>query len=174
VQGTGTRVAKSGQLDRHSLDRLRELPIADIAPSLGIEMRRGKAMCFNGHDRQSPSFTICRDKTTWKCYGCGEYGDAISLVEKVLGLDFKGACRWLCDQFAISSHSTPAKTTPLQRLPSKTTKSLTIAKPALAEPDPAIYSWLVAHCGPVTDPRGTDYLINHGVEFRRKLTHLEQ
>lgn len=139
------------------------MPIVDIAPALGIEVRRSKAMCFNGHDRLSPSFTIGKNKTSWKCYGCGEFGDAISLVQKVLGLDFKGACSWLNSQLGISNQSLPTKLAPSRRPLSKASKSPAPALPPLTEADPAVYSWLVDHCGPVADPRGTDYLATHGI-----------
>ncbi|WP_425495334.1 CHC2 zinc finger domain-containing protein [Pandoraea captiosa] len=38
-------------------------------------------MCFNGHDAASPSFTVNKAKNTWRCFGCGEHGDAIASPE---------------------------------------------------------------------------------------------
>lgn len=120
-------------------------------------------MCFNGHDRQSPSFTIGKNKISWKCYGCGEYGDSIALVEKILGLDFKAACGWLCDRYGIGTpHAgghvrriSRPKPRPIDQ-PASDTSSDTCG-------DPEIYGWLVNRCGPVADPRGLAYLKSHGI-----------
>ena len=155
--------ATRSRLDAVMLDRLRGLPIEDIAPALGIEISKGKAMCFSGHDTKTPSFTIGKNKVSWKCYGCGEYGDAISLVQKVLGLGFKSACEWLSAQFSISDGRwlrTRANAQPRQ---AKFAQSDAPASPPPAEADPTVYSWLIKRCGPVTDSRGTDYLNAHGI-----------
>ncbi|MCO4856495.1 CHC2 zinc finger domain-containing protein [Herbaspirillum sp. WGmk3] len=151
------------RIDGTILDALRNLPTADVALALGIKVRGNKAMCFNGHDRQSPSFTIGKNKISWKCYGCGEYGDSIALVEKILGFDFKAACDWLCDRYGIGtpyargkSRRVSAQKPPPIHSSASDTNSGTLG-------DPEIYSWLVSRCGPVTDPRGLAYLKSHGI-----------
>ena len=40
------------------------------------------------HDDRNPSFSITPGKPTWKCWGCGERGDAASLVMKLEGMTF--------------------------------------------------------------------------------------
>jgi hypothetical protein len=37
----------------------------------------------------------------FRCWSCGESGDSISLVQKVLGKSFLDACRWLADENKI-------------------------------------------------------------------------
>jgi DNA primase len=37
----------------------------------------------------------------YKCFGCGESGDVITFVEKIEGVDFKGALRILADKYNI-------------------------------------------------------------------------
>ena len=48
------------------------------------------------HSDHKPSLTFKKNK--WKCWSCGEDGDTISLVQKVLHKDFLNACRWLADE----------------------------------------------------------------------------
>ena len=37
----------------------------------------------------------------WKCYGCGEHGDAATLVMRLRGVAFPEAVRWLAEQAGI-------------------------------------------------------------------------
>lgn len=160
---THKRKVTLAHLDAATLGRLRELQIDSVAPALGIEISKGKAMCFAGHDRKSPSFTIGKNKISWKCYGCGEYGDAISLVQKVFGFDFKEACTWLSRQPGISDGSWSSSPAIARSRQSKSTLIRAPAPSSPTEADPPVYSWLVERCAPVTDPRGTDYLDSHGI-----------
>jgi DNA primase len=167
VRKTNNQIARSGQIESATLERLRGLPMAEVAQALGIKISHGKAMCFNGHDTETPSFTISKTKSYWKCYGCQEYGDTISLVEKMLGLDFKAACSWLCENFRVEHGSVPAT-----RLTALRSRSMQLKKPTTAsapasvadtQADPELYAWLVGRCGPVIDSRGTRYLEDHGI-----------
>jgi DNA primase len=53
------------------------------------------------HQEKTPSFGISPDRGTYKCFGCGEGGDAISFVEKIENVDFVGAIEWLADRFNV-------------------------------------------------------------------------
>ena len=53
------------------------------------------------HQENTPSFGISPDRGTFKCFGCGEGGDAISFVEKIENVDFVGAIEWLADRFNV-------------------------------------------------------------------------
>jgi DNA primase len=53
------------------------------------------------HQEKTPSFGVSPDRGTFKCFGCGEGGDAISFVEKRENLDFVGAIEWLADRFGV-------------------------------------------------------------------------
>ncbi|HKP19336.1 MAG TPA: DNA primase [Gaiellaceae bacterium] len=53
------------------------------------------------HQEKTPSFVVTPDRGTFKCFGCGEGGDAISFVEKQENLDFVGAIEWLADRFGV-------------------------------------------------------------------------
>src|SRR4051812_21760601 len=54
------------------------------------------------HQEKTPSFNVLPERGTFKCFGCGEGGDAISFVEKHENLDFVGAIEWLADRFGVA------------------------------------------------------------------------
>jgi DNA primase len=53
------------------------------------------------HQEKTPSFGVSPDRGTFKCFGCGEGGDAIAFVEKKESVDFVGAIEWLADRFGV-------------------------------------------------------------------------
>src|SRR5581483_5956700 len=53
------------------------------------------------HQERTPSFGVSPDRGTFKCFGCGEGGDAITFVEKRENLDFVGAIEFLADRFGV-------------------------------------------------------------------------
>ena len=53
------------------------------------------------HQEKTPSFGVSPDRGTFKCFGCGEGGDAIAFVEKLENLDFVGAIEFLADRFNV-------------------------------------------------------------------------
>lgn len=59
------------------------LDIEDVAERYGVEVRRGKACCPFHSDR-TPSMGFKNGR--FKCFGCGESGDAVDLVAKLCGL----------------------------------------------------------------------------------------
>ncbi len=53
------------------------------------------------HQERTPSFTVTPARGTFKCFGCGEGGDAISFVEKIEQVDFVGAIEALAKRFGV-------------------------------------------------------------------------
>ncbi|MDX6467540.1 MAG: primase [Gaiellaceae bacterium] len=53
------------------------------------------------HQEKSPSFTVTPARGTYKCFGCGEYGDAIAFVAKLESVDFVGAIETLAKRFGV-------------------------------------------------------------------------
>jgi DNA primase len=53
------------------------------------------------HQERTPSFTVTPSRGTFKCFGCGEGGDAITFVEKIENVDFIGAIEALARRFGI-------------------------------------------------------------------------
>ncbi|MBR4243059.1 MAG: hypothetical protein IKR98_04075, partial [Bacteroidaceae bacterium] len=82
-------------MERSDIEKLRSLPCEGVAQRLGLTVKRHKALC-PFHDDHTPSLTFKKNK--FRCWSCGASGDAISLVMKVLGKDFREACRWLADE----------------------------------------------------------------------------
>ena len=82
-------------MDRIEIEKLRSLPCEGVAQRLGLVVKQHKALC-PFHDDHTPSMTFKKGK--WKCWSCGEGGDTISLVQKVLNKNFPEACRWLADE----------------------------------------------------------------------------
>ncbi len=53
------------------------------------------------HSERTPSFTVTPGRGTFKCFGCGEGGDAITFVEKTENVDFVGAIELLARRFGV-------------------------------------------------------------------------
>jgi DNA primase len=54
------------------------------------------------HQERTPSFTVTPARGTYKCFGCGEGGDAISFVERLESTDFVGAIELLAKRFGVA------------------------------------------------------------------------
>ncbi|MGO9922236.1 MAG: CHC2 zinc finger domain-containing protein [Isosphaeraceae bacterium] len=61
------------------------------------------------HEDGNPSFCVAPGKGTWKCWGCGERGDAAELVMRLKGWTFPEAARWLAEQAGIATASTSSR-----------------------------------------------------------------
>ena len=84
-------------MDRQELQKLRDLPIEEVAERLGLQVTRHKCLCpFHDDHHASMSFKV--NKNTYRCFVCGESGGPIDLVMKYLRKDFREACRWLADE----------------------------------------------------------------------------
>jgi DNA primase len=118
-------------MNKFDIERLNQLPIIEVANKLGLKLdRSNKCHCFL-HEERIPSFSINPRKNKWKCFGCGEGGGVITLVEKYNQCDFPNACKWLSNEFGIAKYSV----TPIQR---KETKIKTSTE---NNPDTEIYKW---------------------------------
>jgi DNA primase catalytic core len=53
------------------------------------------------HQERTPSFIVTPSRGTFKCFGCGEGGDAISFVQRMDNLDFVGAIETLAKRFGV-------------------------------------------------------------------------
>src|SRR5215470_2675021 len=53
------------------------------------------------HQERTPSFTVSPARGTFKCFGCGEGGDAITFIEKTENVDFVGAIELLARRFGV-------------------------------------------------------------------------
>ena len=87
-------------MEKFEILKLRELPIEAVAERLGLRVRMHKALC-PFHDDSHPSLSFSVRRNTFRCFVCGASGDTISLAQKLLGVGFKEACRWLANEHNV-------------------------------------------------------------------------
>ncbi|MBI5327008.1 MAG: hypothetical protein HZB80_01770 [Deltaproteobacteria bacterium] len=72
--------------------------IKEVVINSGIPLKkRGKnhiGLC-PFHSEKTPSFTVSEEKQIFRCFGCGEGGDAISFLMKLHKITFREAMKWL-------------------------------------------------------------------------------
>lgn len=75
----------------------RYLPLVELK-------KRGKLLVVlcPFHEEKTPSFTVSREKQTFRCFGCGVHGDTIQLVVLALGVRPVEAARTICRDFGLS------------------------------------------------------------------------
>lgn len=82
---------------KNSLERARNVNIVDVANLYGLKLRKSgknyQALCPFHHER-TVSFYLY-PPSRFVCFGCGEKGDVITLVQKLASCDFKEAVRRL-------------------------------------------------------------------------------
>ena len=59
-----------------------------------------KALC-PFHNESTPSFMVNRDRQMWHCFGCNEGGDIFTFVEKMEGMKFIEALKFLADRAGV-------------------------------------------------------------------------
>ena len=142
-----------------NIDKLKQIPILELADRLGISVRRNKAMCFKGHDKKTPSLSFSPQKNLWHCFGCGAGGNNINLIKEYYGYDSKEAIAWLGREFNIApsyyygGESVSARTTRVEN------DQLTDAKLRF-EPDMEIYGDFFSKLS--LSPHGKEYLRKRG------------
>ena len=71
-----------------------------VARRLGLELnRQDKVRCFLHAGDKNPSLQVYANG--WKCFGCGEHGDAVDLVSKYFGISNIEAVEWMKKEFNI-------------------------------------------------------------------------
>jgi DNA primase len=76
------------------------LPLVEDVVRLRKSGSTYKGLC-PFHQERTPSFTVSPARGTFKCFGCGEGGDAITFVEKTENIDFVGAIELLARRFGV-------------------------------------------------------------------------
>lgn len=79
--------------------------IVDIAGKIGLKLDSdGKTRCFlPGHEDHNPSLQITQngDGGYYFCYGCEQWGDAITMVQQVKRMEFVETCNFLAQECGI-------------------------------------------------------------------------
>lgn len=97
----------AGFLDEFEKDDIkRNIDIVNLFESFGVKLsKKGKSYLGRcpWHDDDNPSLSVDRAKGLYNCFGCGESGDAFTLVEKMKGYTFREAVEYLKKSPRISS-----------------------------------------------------------------------
>lgn len=88
-------------------DRLSIVEVVSPYVKLTRSGRSVKGLC-PFHKEKTPSFHVSPERGTYHCFGCGEGGDAFSFIEKVEGVDFKGALKILAEKAGVEITHDPA------------------------------------------------------------------
>ncbi|MGP0068622.1 MAG: CHC2 zinc finger domain-containing protein, partial [Isosphaeraceae bacterium] len=106
---------------RDRLD-MAQVATALLGPAPGRRGERGRRLWWPCpfHEDKNPSFVIDPGKPGWKCWGCGEHGDAPALVMQLKGVGFPEAVRILAELAGIATPSgKPARPRPPAARPAK-------------------------------------------------------
>ena len=84
------------------------IDILDVVQSRVVLKKRGPNYwgCCPFHSEKTPSFCVSPQKGIFKCFGCGEGGDAISFLMKINNQSFNDVIRDLAAQFGIELPAT--------------------------------------------------------------------
>lgn len=87
-------------ISRNDVERLKHLPIEQVAARLGLKVTKHRCLCpYHADSRPSLSF-----HTRWnvfKCWSCDAKGGVIDLAMHVLNKNFRETCLWLADNHNI-------------------------------------------------------------------------
>ena len=86
----------------HDIDKLKAIPIEDVAKKLGMKVGRGHLALCPFHADRVASLHFGKDKRHWKCFACNKSGDQLSLVMEYLALPFVKACEWLEREMSVA------------------------------------------------------------------------
>ena len=87
-------------IDRFLLQRLRGLPIEEVAQRLGLTVKQHKSLC-PFHEDSHPSLSYNRSRNRYRCFVCDAHGGTIDLAMHVLGKSFPDACQWLAGEHNV-------------------------------------------------------------------------
>ncbi|WP_380174884.1 DNA primase [Kineococcus sp. DHX-1] len=95
----------AGRIHPDDLQAVKERVRLDEVVGEQVTLRSGGVGSFKGlcpfHDERTPSFTVRPATGRWRCFGCGESGDAIEFVMKIDGLGFADAVERLAQRAGI-------------------------------------------------------------------------
>lgn len=81
--------------------------IVDACRMYGIELNRANKAPCPFHTERTPSFSVSEKKQIWHCFGCGEGGDVVTLVQKLHRCAPLEAARQLDTDFRLGLFDRP-------------------------------------------------------------------
>lgn len=126
---------------------VQRVPAADAARMYGVEVDRHGMACCPLHSEKTPSCKFYPGAGGFYCFGCGQGGDVITLVERMFGLSALEASKKLDADFSLglfgddgkvceSAPKMPPKT-PEQRMREELDRIYSMPLPP--KTDPAVY-----------------------------------
>ncbi len=81
----------------------RKLSIQDVVAPFMKLRKAGRSLVglCPFHKEKTGSFHVSLERGSYHCFGCGEGGDAFSFIQKVEGVDFKGALKILAEKAGV-------------------------------------------------------------------------
>ena len=91
-------------IDRATIDRIMDVTdIVDVISEFVTLRKRGTS--YTGlcpfHDDKTPSFSVSPSKGVYKCFACGEAGNAVNFIMKHEQKTYPEALRWLANRYHI-------------------------------------------------------------------------
>ena len=108
------------RISDNSRARLNDLPIEQVAVTMGFEVKGHRMIC-PFHEDKHPSLSFDRRTNRFLCFACGATGGTIDLVMGVLGKGFRESCMWLAWRFGMPIELTESDE-PSQPLPKRVAK----------------------------------------------------
>lgn len=95
----------SVQHHNNTLARVKDMPIASLIERYVPLKRAGQRMTglCPFHSEKTPSFFVDVKRNTFRCYGCGENGDAVGFLQKLERMEFKDALAAAASVFGIGT-----------------------------------------------------------------------
>ena len=91
-------------IDRITIDKIRSAAnIYDIVKEFVTLKKAGanyKGLC-PFHDEKTPSFIVSPSKQLFKCFSCGEGGDAVGFIMKHEQMTYPEALKWIAKRYGI-------------------------------------------------------------------------
>ena len=91
-------------IDRNTIDRIMDAAnIVDVVSEFVALKKKGtsyKGLC-PFHDDTTPSFSVSPVKGVYKCFACGESGNAVKFVMRHEQMTYPEALRWLANKYHI-------------------------------------------------------------------------
>lgn len=93
----------SPHLTRHYLSQLDIVEVISDYVKLEKSGKNYKGIC-PFHDEKTPSFVVSKEKQIYKCFGCGEGGNAINFIANIENISFKQALFLLKDKYNLKEY----------------------------------------------------------------------
>lgn len=92
------------KISKETLDHIHQsIEIVDVISDFVALKKKGHyyTACCPFHNEKTPSFTVTPGKGIYKCFGCGQAGDAIKFVQDMEGLSYMETMKYMARKYGI-------------------------------------------------------------------------